>query len=92
MSVERLPLYSGKQPDILLVDLIFTLGRNEPLKVEKKNKKYYYYPLILIAHSATGQYLFFITPTIPAKIDLKFIKHNVEACRGKTIFNVGISS
>jgi len=34
-----------------------------------------------------GQYFFFNTYE-PAKIDLKFIKHNVEASRGKTIFNV----
>ena len=55
--------------------------------MKKKIKNILILPLILIVHSATGQYLFFNTYE-PAKIDLKFIKHNVEAGRGKTIFNV----
>ncbi len=34
-----------------------------------------------------GQYLFF-NDNEPPKIDIKFIKHSVEATKGKTIFNV----
>ncbi len=43
--------------------------------------------LFLTSYGSRGQYLFFNTNE-PPKIDIKFVKHSVEASKGKTIFNV----
>lgn len=43
--------------------------------------------LLLVSTLAQGQYYLFNRPE-PAKIELKFAKHSIEAVPGKTIFNV----
>lgn len=55
--------------------------------MKESYKKIVLLPLFFIAHNLMGQYLFFNTFE-PQKIDIKFVKHSVEASKGKTIFNV----
>lgn len=55
--------------------------------MKESYKKIVLLPLFFIAHNLMGQYLFFNTYE-PQKIDIKFVKHSVEASKRKTIFNV----
>jgi outer membrane protein OmpA-like peptidoglycan-associated protein len=55
------------------------------LKVDLK--KLLFLPFILFAHNLMGQFFLYNTNE-QKKIDLHFVKHSVEATKGKTIFNV----